>query len=137
MAFAQYYKAGCLSFNDDTDNSNYEWAKLKALKTFKNIERRKSNPLGLYGKGYPGTRDFSGINVPMIDINICFEMKEVFNEIDIENRVKQNINYIFDNFYDEKFNLLRENAVVINKNNINNDDEDSKDTFEGVIIRNK
>ena len=54
IAFAQYYKAtGC----------KLEWAKTKALTTFENIEKRKSNPMGKYGKGFPGTRDFSGLNV--------------------------------------------------------------------------
>jgi N-acylglucosamine 2-epimerase len=37
----------------------------KAIKTFENIQKRKSNPKGKYSKAYKGTRDFkslAGIN---------------------------------------------------------------------------
>jgi mannose/cellobiose epimerase-like protein (N-acyl-D-glucosamine 2-epimerase family) len=61
----------------------------------------------------------------MIDINLCLEMAEVIKDLNIEERVKENIDQIFNEFYDEKNNLLRENYI---------DDEESMDTFEGRLI---
>lgn len=65
MAFSQFYKA-----------SNETWARELAVETFKNIEIRKNNPKGSWNKAVPGTRPFQSLSLPMIDINLCMEMKD-------------------------------------------------------------
>lgn len=100
MAFAQYYKA-----------SKEEWAKELAVKTFQNIgkrtysiflvlEQRKSNPKGQWLKQIPSTRGFKGLSVPMIDINLCEEMKEALPDLDVETRILNDINEVFAVFPD-------------------------------------
>lgn len=51
MGFAQYYKA-----------TGETWAKDLALRTFENIEKRKSNPRGQWSKGV-------GSNIAYLPLN--------------------------------------------------------------------
>lgn len=113
MAFAQYGKA-----------ANEEWAKKLAIDSFNNIEKRKLNPKGQYNKSYPGTRSFSSLAVPMIDINLCLEMLEVLPELQIEERIEQDLQLVM-RFYDQEHGLLRENI---------SDKKEDMDTFEGRLV---
>jgi len=61
----------------------------------------------------------------MIDINLCLEMAEVIPSLDIDQRVKKNIDLIFETFWDKKLNILRENV---------SDNAADQDTFEGRLV---
>mmetsp|Transcript_1505 Transcript_1505/g.1991 ORF Transcript_1505/g.1991 Transcript_1505/m.1991 type:complete len:402 (+) Transcript_1505:3-1208(+) len=91
MAFAQYYKA-----------TNLEWAKELSLKTFENIQIRKSNPKGQWTKAMPGSRALKSLSIPMIDINLCIEMSEAISGLDVEQRIQENIHLVMDTFLDEQ-----------------------------------
>jgi len=117
MAFAQYAKA-----------SGEEWAREWAIKTFENIEKRKENPKGVYNKAFIGTRSFYSLAVPMIDVNLCMELAEVLPDLNVDDRIRRNIDFIFEKFLDAKTGLLRENVPV------DPNDQASLNTFEGRLI---
>jgi len=118
MAFAQYSKA-----------SNSAWALNLAKSTFANIEKRKSNPKGKYNKSVPGTRPLESLAVPMIDINLCTEMKEAIPDLDldVESRIDANLALILEKFHNKEFGYFQEN---ISTHGIVED----ADTFEGRLI---
>jgi len=91
MAFAQFHKA-----------TGEQWAKELAEQTFANIEKRKSNPKGQWSKGIGENRSLSPLNVPMIDINLCMEMKEAIPELEIDLRVRQNVDIVMNKFLDPR-----------------------------------
>jgi len=113
MAFAQYYKA-----------SKEEWAKNLAEQTFEIIEKRKSNPKGKWTKAVSGTRPFKSLAVPMIDINLCMEMREAIPTLDVGHRINQNIDLVFSTFLDER-GFFRESVCDIPEGN---------DSFEGRLV---
>eukprot|EP01113_Clastostelium_recurvatum_P009285 TRINITY_DN14458_c0_g1_i1.p1 TRINITY_DN14458_c0_g1~~TRINITY_DN14458_c0_g1_i1.p1 ORF type:complete len:407 (+),score=114.15 TRINITY_DN14458_c0_g1_i1:29-1249(+) len=115
MAFAQYAKA-----------SGKEWALDAAKKAFENVERRKDNPKGHWSKAYPGTRPYGSLAVPMIDINLCSEMKEVFPGMDVDTRIDDNLKLILDKFMDRERGFFRENVAM--------SDDVSTDTFEARLV---
>jgi len=91
MAFAQFHKA-----------TGEQWAKELAEQTFANIEKRKSNPEGQWSKGIGENRSLSPLNVPMIDINLCMEMKEAIPELEIDLRIRQNVDIVMNKFLDPR-----------------------------------
>jgi len=97
MAFAQYAKA-----------TKEQWAVELAKQTFENIEKRKSNPKGQWTKAIPGSRPYKGLSIPMIDINLCLEMKEAIPSLEVDERINKNIDLVLNNFLDPR-GFLREN----------------------------
>jgi len=118
LAFAWYYRA-----------SGETWAKDLALNTYDNIQQRQTNPKGQYNKAFPGTRQYSPLNVPMIDLNTVTEFLEAFkhdNSIDtqklaqqIETNIKEILHHV-----DKEKQLFRE-LVSLNP--------EEMDTFEGRV----
>lgn len=114
IAYSQYAKAA-----GDAD------ARQIALKTYRNILRRRDNPKGRYSKAYPGTRPLRelgptvNILITTLDMEWLLEEKE-FNEV-----VDMSIAEIFEAL-DEERNLLYEWAPL--------KDRPRPDCFEGRLI---
>lgn len=114
MAFAQYYKA-----------SKEEWAKELAIQIFETVEKRKTNSVGQWNKNIGETRSFKPFSIPMIDLNLCEEMKEAIPELDVEKRLQANLDMVFNTFLDPR-GYFRENV---------SDDPEAFDTFEGRLVQ--
>lgn len=50
------------------------WAKTLALNTFERISKKRDNPIGKWNKTIKNSRNYSPMNVPMIDLNVCGEL---------------------------------------------------------------
>ena len=114
MAFAQYYSI-----------TKEDWAKNDAERKFARIEERKGNPSGKWDKGC-GTRRYSSLAVPMIDVNMAIELQAALSLVgdakaDLDERVAKNITKVLSEHPNAE-NLLRENIA---------EDPADQDTHEG------
>jgi N-acylglucosamine 2-epimerase len=114
MGFAQYYKA-----------TGETWAKDLALRTFENIEKRKSNPRGQWSKGVGNNRPLQALNVPMIDLNLCLEMKDAIPSLDIHQRLEKDLEILWNVFLDKEKGYFHENVGPTKEDN---------ECFEGRVV---
>jgi len=101
-----------------------------AAQTFRNIEARKSNPLGKWSKAAPDSRPFAPLSIPMIDLNLCMELLDLESDCplpieEVEARLDKNLQLLFPTFLDKKKGLLHEHVSPR---------EEDADTFEGRLI---
>ncbi len=101
MAFSQYAKV-----------SGEEEAKAIALQAYQNVLRRKSDPKGLYGKAYPGTRPMKSLAVPMILANLTLEMDWLLEGTQLSVTLAQTVDEVMNDFLDRDRNLLLENTAL-------------------------
>ncbi len=99
MAFAQASKA--------FDSQEY---KDLAVSTFRNILARQDNPKGKYNKAYPGTRELKNFALPMILCNLVLELEDVLLPEEVEQTLRQNVQLIFEEFYQADSGLILENV---------------------------
>lgn len=97
MAFAQYAIA----------SSNDSAADL-AVRTFENIQRRSTNPKGIYNKIVPGTRPLKGFALPMILCNLTLELEDLLPPSVVEDQINQCIYEVMDVFLDHETLLISE-----------------------------
>lgn len=114
MAFSEYFKA-----------TGEDWAKEMALATYRNIQRRKDNPKGIYSKVYPGTRPLISLALPMITINLSLELSSHLEDPMLEQVAVDNLNLVMGRLVDPQRGLIYENVFP---------DGGHPDTFEGRCI---
>jgi N-acylglucosamine 2-epimerase len=114
MAFSQYALA-----------SGDQWFQEAALRTYRNILRRKDNPKGQYSKVYPGTRPLKTLAIPMILANLSIEMDWMLDRDELDRTVRTSIQEVTDLFLDPAQGLLRENVSL---------DGTPADCFDGRLI---
>jgi len=95
MAFAELYKA--------TGEAKY---KNIAVKTFRNIQSRSTNPKGVYNKLYPGTRPMKHLSFPMIMSNLLLLLEDVIGSDEIDETVKSIVNEVMEVFYHKDSGLV-------------------------------
>jgi len=100
MAFAELYKA--------TAEGKY---KDIALKTFRNIQARSTNPKGEYNKLYPNTRPMKNFSLPMIMCNLSLILEDIIGSENVDNAVKPLIHEVMDVFYQKDSGLILENVT--------------------------
>ena len=98
MGFAELYKA-----------THYESYKEIAMKTFRNIQSRRSNPKGLYNKLYPETRQLKSFALPMILCNLSLILEDIIGKDEVYKAVEPLIREIMEEFYQEDLGLIIEN----------------------------
>jgi N-acylglucosamine 2-epimerase len=99
MAFSQYSLA-C----GDADAQDL------ALRTYRNILRRKPNPKGQYEKAVPGSRPLVSLALPMILANLSVEMEAALGPDAVKESVDTCVRELFSLFLDAERGLLRENV---------------------------
>lgn len=101
MAFAQLAKAA----------GNAEYAEI-AVKTFRRILERRSNPKGKWLKAYPGTRPMKDFALPMIICNMALETEEIIGDPAlIEKTIDESVHEIVDVFYKPELGVILENLA--------------------------
>jgi N-acylglucosamine 2-epimerase len=114
MAFSQYWLA-C------GDRS----AKETALRTYRNILRRKDDPKGTYSKVVADTRPLKLLGLPMILANLSLEMEGLLEDKELNEVLDMCLSEVMELFLDEKLNVLFENVSP---------DGSHPDCFEGRLI---
>ena len=114
MAFSQYALA-----SGDGD------AKSIALRTFRNILRRRANPKGKYSKAFPGTRELKSLVLPMILSNLALELEWLLEPTEVEALLDDSVKHVMGLCLDKKRLLVFENM---------NPDGSHHDSFEGRLI---
>ena len=89
-----------------------ERAKDIALKTYRNILRRKGNPKGKYSKAVPGTRPMKDFALPMILSNLVMELEWQLDEEEIRTVVDNCIDEVMNQFLDRSKGIIHENIGV-------------------------
>jgi len=84
--------------------------KTLAVKTFRNIKARQENPKGKYNKAYPGNRELKNFALPMILCNLVLELEDVLPTEEVEQTLHQNVDLIFNEFYQQDTGLILENV---------------------------
>ena len=65
-----------------------------AVRTFRNILRRRDNPKGKYSKQFPGTRPLRSLALPMIMINLSLELQDVLDADELDETIDASIEEI-------------------------------------------
>ena len=101
MAFAQLAKA----------TGSAEYAEI-AVKTFRRILERRSNPKGRWLKAYPGTRPMKDFALPMIICNMALEVEDIIGDSAlIEKTIDESVHEIVDVFYKPELGVILENLA--------------------------
>jgi N-acylglucosamine 2-epimerase len=114
MAFSQYAQAA-----GDQEASEI------AVATYRNIWRRRENPSGQWDTAVPGTRPIKAYVLPMILINLAFEMEGVISSEQVKRDTEACADEVMNLFLDSKHNLVFENVAP---------DGSHPDTHEGRLI---
>lgn len=101
MAFGKLYAI--------TKNQEY---KTIALKTLQKINERSLNPKSKWNKSISGTRDLKNFALPMILCNLYSELGELVDQKERKKIAEVCVNEIFEDFYDEKKKIIRENVYI-------------------------
>jgi len=102
-----------------------ENAKATALRTFRNILRRRHNPKGKYSKTFPGTRELRSLVLPMILSNLVLELEWLLDPAEVE--------AVLDESAREVMGLCRDKNRMLVFENVNPDGS-HPDCFEGRLI---
>ena len=97
MAFSQYALA--------TEDPG---AREIAERTFRNILRRRQNPKGTYNKAIPWSRPMKGFALPMILLNLSFELEWLLEPALFQETVDESIREITSHFLDRERGLIHE-----------------------------
>jgi N-acylglucosamine 2-epimerase len=114
MAFSQYGLA-----------SGEQNAKDIALRTYRNILRRKDNPKGKYSKIVAQTRPLKSLDLSMILANLSLEMEELLEDREQNGILELCLNEVMTLFLDKELNLVFEKVSP---------DGSHPDCFEGRLI---
>ena len=101
------------------------WAADIARRTFANILRRRDNPKGRYSKAMPGTRPMKSFALPMILVNLSFEMEGVVPQAELDEIVDHCVTEVVDLFLDRRKKMIYENVAP---------DGGHPDCFEGRVM---
>ena len=101
MAFAQLAVA----------TGEERWADA-ARRTFKRILDRRSNPKGVWSKGYPGTRPMKDFALPMIICNMALEVEDIIDDKSLlDKTIEEALHEVFDVFYQPSIGVMVENLA--------------------------
>ncbi|MBN1492260.1 MAG: AGE family epimerase/isomerase [Phycisphaerae bacterium] len=82
-----------------------------AVRTFRNILRRRNYPKGQYTKAFPGTRPLRALAMPMILVNLSLELDGVLDAAELDATMDAAITDILTLFHDKKHNLFYEQVA--------------------------
>lgn len=114
MAFSQYWLA-----------SGDQGAGEMALRTYRNILKRRHNPKGVYSKVVADTRPLKSLAVSMILANLSLEMEELLDDSELESVLDMCVSEVMDLFLDDRLNVVFENVLP---------DGSHLDCFDGRLI---
>ncbi|MDR0714603.1 MAG: AGE family epimerase/isomerase [Bacteroidales bacterium] len=114
MGFAEFYKTTREKVYRDI-----------ALKTFRNIQARSTNPKAVYNKRYPGTRPLKNFSLPMIMCNLSLILEEIIGSDEADRTVTPLLHEIMDVFYQKQSGLITESVAP---------DGSFCDCFEGRVV---
>ncbi|MBP5721842.1 MAG: AGE family epimerase/isomerase [Bacteroidales bacterium] len=101
MAFAQLAVA----------TGEERWADA-ARRSFKRILDRRSNPKGVWSKGYPGTRPMKDFALPMIICNMALEVEDIIDDKSLlDKTIEEALHEVFDVFYQPSIGVMVENLA--------------------------
>ncbi len=100
MAFSQYALA-----------SGDEEARAIALRTWRNIQRRRDNPKGKYSKIVPGTRPLKSFSLPMILSNLGLEMEWMLEGENLEQYTDVCVDEVMNVFLDKQRGIVFEGVA--------------------------
>ena len=114
MAFSELYKITGLQKHKDI-----------AIQTFSAINARKNNWKGKYEKTISGTRPMKNFALPMILVNLSYEMEHLLGNDFIASTVPSLLSELLEEFYKPEFGLILENISPDGK---------FVDSFEGRLL---
>ena len=114
MAFSELYKITGLQKHKDI-----------AIQTFSAINVRKNNWKGKYEKTISGTRPMKNFALPMILVNLSYEMEHLLGNDFIASTVPSLLSELLEEFYKPEFGLILENISPNGK---------FVDSFEGRLL---
>jgi N-acylglucosamine 2-epimerase len=114
MAFSQY----ALASHDDS-------ARTIALETFRSILERKEHPRGRFAKAVGWTRPLRPFAIPMILLNLVFELEGILEGAEIEATARECVADMERLFLDRTLGVFRESVAP---------DGAAVDSFEGRLI---
>jgi N-acylglucosamine 2-epimerase len=114
MAFAQYG----LATGDDE-------ARDIARTTFGSVLKRRENPRGRFSKTVPWTRPFRAFAIPMILLNLVYEMDGILEQGEIQEVARKCVADMEGVFLDRRLGVFRESVAP---------DGSAVDSFEGRLI---
>ena len=83
-----------------------------ARKTFVRILDRRSNPKGIWSKGYPGTRPMKDFALPMIICNMALEIEAIIDDKSLlDNTIEEALHEVFNVFYQPSIGVMVENLA--------------------------
>ncbi len=96
-----------------------------ALRTYRNILRRRDNPKGPYNKLVPGARALKGFALPMILCNLTLELEALLPPDEVTRTIDACVHEVMDVFLDTETGLIFENVAP---------DGSHVDSFEGRLL---
>ena len=88
-----------------------KWADA-ARKTFQRILDRRTNPKGIWSKGYPGTRPMKDFALPMIICNMALEIEPIIEDKSLlDDTIEEALREVLDVFYQPDLGVMVENLA--------------------------
>ena len=115
----------CIAFSQYARAIGDEEAKEIAIRTYRNILRRKEDPKGKYSKTYPGSRQLGDLGITVTIIIVTLEMEWLLE--------KQEFNSVLDHYFFKVFehSLDKERNILFEHTEPNGS---RPDCFEGRLI---
>jgi len=82
-----------------------------AVKAFRNIQARSSNPKGQYNKLYPGSRTMKNFSLPMILCNLSLILEDVIGKDEVDKAIQPLIKEVMEVFYQKDSGIILENVA--------------------------
>jgi len=96
-----------------------------ALRSYRNVLRRRHNPKGAYTKAVPGTRPLRSFAIPMILLNLVLEMEWLLDAGECREHIERCVGEVTGVFLDRERGLIYENTAP---------DGSHVDCFEGRLV---
>ena len=96
-----------------------------AVRTYRNILRRRDNPKGIYNKLVPHSRPMKSFTMPMILCNVAMEMEDLLGAEEVDRLLDECIHELMDVHLDAATGLIYEHVAP---------DGTHPDTFDGRLI---
>jgi N-acylglucosamine 2-epimerase len=83
-----------------------------ARRTFAGVIDRRDNPKGVFEKAFPGTRPLQSLALPMILLNLTYELAPLLDATTSRSILDSSLDAIMNVFWDPERRLLREHVLT-------------------------
>lgn len=101
-------------------------AKEEAIRLYRRIQERKTNPKGIWNKQIPGSRSLQTMSIPMIEASMALELEGILDDDEIEQKTLQVIDLFLNRHVDRALKCVFERVHADGSHNF--------DVMEGRLL---